>query len=225
MIVMAFGMCVSGLFFSFFKGWYFSLILLIYFPVMLIAAIGVGMSFSVGFSENMKAYGQSAGYAEQALNAIKVVFAFGQEEKEAQNYEKYLNRARKVGVKTHFWGGLATGFFFFSLYGYFTWALFSGSYMITWKEMNDNTGKLYSSGDILACFLGIVYGVFSLGLAAPNVQSLTEGRVAGKMAFDIIDRHPAIPLNDPAAIKVDPKKLVGKIEFRNVTFTYPTRPG
>ena len=80
---MAVGMSVAGLFFSFFKGWYFSLILLIYFPVMLIAGIGVGMSFSVGFSENMKAYGQSAGYAEQALNAIKVVFAFGQEEKEA----------------------------------------------------------------------------------------------------------------------------------------------
>ena len=45
------------------------------------------------------------------------------------------------------------------------------------------------------------------------------------MAYDIIDRLPAIPLNDSNAIKVDPKKLVGKIEFRNVTFTYPTRPG
>ena len=54
---MAFGMSVAGLFFSFFKGWYFSFILLIYFPVMLFAGIGVGMSFSVGFSENMKAYG------------------------------------------------------------------------------------------------------------------------------------------------------------------------
>ena len=168
-IIMAFGMSVAGLLFSFFKGWYFSLILLIYFPVMLIAGICVGISFSIGFSENMKAYGQSAGYAEQALNAIKVVFAFGQEEKEAQNYEKYLNRARKVGIKTHTFGGLATGFFFFSLYGYFTWAFYSGSFMITRKEWNDNTDKFYTSGDILACFLGIVYGVFSLGLAAPNI--------------------------------------------------------
>lgn len=37
----------------------------------------ITISFSKGFEENMKAYGQSAGYAEQALNAIKVVFAFG----------------------------------------------------------------------------------------------------------------------------------------------------
>ncbi len=75
---------------------------------------------------------------------------------------------------------------------------------MTWKRFNDNTGKLYSSGDILACFLGIVYGVFSLGLVAPNIQSLTEGRVAGKMAFDIIDRNPSIPLDEIEAVRVDP---------------------
>jgi len=34
--------------------------------------------------------------------------------------------------------------------------------------------------------------MFSLGMAAPNIKAVTEGRVAGKMAFDIIDRKPAI---------------------------------
>ena len=77
----------------------------------------------------------------------------------------------------------------------------------------------------MSCFLGIVYGMFSLGLAASNIQALTEGRVAGKMAFDVIDRIPAIPLNDTKAYKIDHNKVVGRIEFRNVTFTYPTRPG
>lgn len=75
----------------------------------------------------------------------------------------------------------------------------------------------------MSCFLGIVYGAFSLGLAAPNMKAITEGRVAGKMAYDVIERVPAIPLNDKNAIKVD--KVNGRIEFKNVTFTYPTRPG
>jgi ATP-binding cassette subfamily B (MDR/TAP) protein 1 len=88
---------------------------------------------------------------------------------------------------------------------------------------NDNSGKLYTSGDILSCFLGIVYGAFSLGLAAPNFKAITEGRVAGKMAYDIIERIPAIPLNDTNAKHLD--KVTGRIEFKNVTFTYPTRPG
>jgi hypothetical protein len=61
---------------------------------------------------------------------------------------------------------------------------------------NWNSGKDYSSGDIMACFLGIVYGAFSLGLAAPNFKSLTEGKVAGKMAYDIIERVPEININE-----------------------------
>ena len=80
--VMAFAMSLSGLFFSFFKGWYFSALLLAFFPFMLLASVAIGVALSSGISENMKAYGQSAGYAEQALSAIKVVFAFGQEETE-----------------------------------------------------------------------------------------------------------------------------------------------
>ena len=49
----------------------------------------------------------------------------------------------------------------------------------------------------MACFLGIVYGVFSLGIAAPNFKAIAEGRVAGKLAFDVIERQPLIILDDP----------------------------
>ncbi len=75
----------------------------------------------------------------------------------------------------------------------------------------------------MACFLGIVYGAFSLGLAAPNFKAITEGKVAGKMAYDIIDRVPDINSNDNRGKIIDAPK--GRIEFKNVSFTYPTRPG
>jgi len=48
----------------------------------------------------MLAYSQSAGYAEQALSAIKVVSAFGMESLEAKNYKKYLDRAKNAGLKS-----------------------------------------------------------------------------------------------------------------------------
>ena len=41
------------------------------------------------------------------------------------------------------------------------------------------------------------------------------------MAFDVIDRIPAVLPNDPLAKKVD--NLHGAIEFRNVNFSYPSR--
>lgn len=40
-----------------------------------------------------------------------------------------------------------------------------------------------------------MYGVFSLGTAAPNFKAIAEGRVAGKLAFDIMEREPAIKID------------------------------
>jgi len=45
--------------------------------------------------------------------------------------------------------------------------------------------------------------------------------VAGKIVFDIIDRVPLIKLDEPG--KKEVKTLNGLIEFKNVTFAYPSR--
>jgi ATP-binding cassette, subfamily B (MDR/TAP), member 1 len=126
------------------------------------------------------------------LNAIKVVQAFGQEDTEISNYDKYLGRAKSTGVRTHMKTGLAVAGFFFVMFGYYAYAFFTGSFLITKQIDNSNSGKIYTSGDILSCFFGIVFGVFSLGMATPNIKAITEGRVAGKIAYDIIDRKPKI---------------------------------
>lgn len=51
----------------------------------------------------------------------------------------------------------------------------------------------------MSCFFGVVFGVMSIGMATPNIKAVAEGKVAGKMAYDIIDRIPKIPLDDPTA--------------------------
>jgi ATP-binding cassette subfamily B (MDR/TAP) protein 1 len=109
----------------------------------------------------------------------------------------------KTGITTHMMGALAIGGFFLTLYGYYSYSFYVGSYMVTESIVNKNSGKVYTSGDIMACFLGLVYGIFSLGLATPNFKALSEGRVAGKMAYDIIERKPQIDLDDPKAKNVE----------------------
>ena len=74
----------------------------------------------------------------------------------------------------------------------------------------------------MSCFFGIIFGMFSLGMATPNIKAVLEGRAAGKMAFDIIDRKPAIDQDDPKVKKLS--DLKGEIEFKNVDFYYPSRP-
>jgi len=76
-VLFAMFMSVSGLALAFTRGWLFSFILFGAFPIIVLATALIGKSIEAGTRDNLKAYGQSAGYAEQALNAIKVVQAFG----------------------------------------------------------------------------------------------------------------------------------------------------
>jgi ATP-binding cassette subfamily B (MDR/TAP) protein 1 len=61
-------------------------------------------------------------------------------------------------------------------------------------------------------------------MATPNIKAITEGKVAGKVAYDIIDRTPKILLDDPNSLELENTTISGHIEFKNVTFRYPTRP-
>ena len=113
-------------------------------------------------------------------------------------------------------------FFMLTMFGYYAYAFYTGSFLITEQVRNSNFGHLYTSGDILASFFGIMFGAFSLGMAAPNIKVVTEGRVAGKTAYEIIEREPKIKMDDSQAKPIG--DILGKIEFKNVTFRYPTRP-
>ena len=66
-----------GVTFSFYFGWIYTLILCGVLPVMALTGVVMSVSFEDGQTEKMKAYAQSAGYAEQALHAIRVVHTYG----------------------------------------------------------------------------------------------------------------------------------------------------
>ena len=116
--------------------------------------------------------------------------AFGQELKEADNYNRFLGRAKEAGTKVHFKGGAVIAIFFFFIFMVYGYAFYMGSVWIMEGFYNPINDGPYTSGDVLSCFFGVIFGMFSLGMAHPNIKAVAEGRVAGKMAFDIIDRVP-----------------------------------
>ena len=75
---------------AFILGWLYTLILFGMAPIIAATGFLEVLAMGDGFKEQMKSYGQSAGYAEQALQAIQVVHTYGQEALESKNYNKYL---------------------------------------------------------------------------------------------------------------------------------------
>jgi ATP-binding cassette subfamily B (MDR/TAP) protein 1 len=90
LIIMGISSFFIGFGVAFYLGWFMSVLLIGIFPLMLLAGGVFTSILSATMKEQMKAYAQSAGYAEQALSAIKVVHTYGQELLEMKNYRKYL---------------------------------------------------------------------------------------------------------------------------------------
>jgi ATP-binding cassette subfamily B (MDR/TAP) protein 1 len=96
-----------------------------------------------------------------------------------------------------------------------------------------------NAGQVVNVFLAILIGSFSLALLAPEMQgefyfrpqlmcflisilAITHGRGAAAKLFVTIERIPKIDSADPGGLK--PETVVGKINFEDIKFSYPSRP-
>lgn len=70
----------------------------------------------------------------------------------------------------------------------------------------------------------VTLGALNLGTCGPYVRAIQEGRVAGALAFDIIDHVPKVNSRETGKKKVSKETLKGEIKFDNINFTYPLRP-
>ena len=50
-----------------------------------------------------------------------------------------------------------------------------GSVWIYHRIYNQTYDRIYTAGDVLSVFFGIVFGMFSMGMATPNIKAVSEG--------------------------------------------------
>ena len=179
-------MSFMGFFVAFFIGWKFALVCLGIFPFLFIGMMVMGSLMKAGIASQIKAYNKGGAYAEQALNSIRIVSAFGQEEAEERNFTRFLESTRKSGHKNSCKSSLGMAIFYGIIFGGYAYGLSIGGIFVNNKIMKGD--ERYNSGDIIAIFFGIIFGVFALGMAAPNIKALGEGRVNAASALKIINR-------------------------------------
>jgi ABC-type multidrug transport system fused ATPase/permease subunit len=138
-VVMSWSGFILGFVFAFIIGWLYTCILFGMAPLIGFTGILMTLSMESGMIEQMKSYGQSAGYAEQALSAIKVVHTYGQECLELKNYTKYLERAQITAHKQCTKQALGIGGLFGSFFLLYAYAFIFGG-MLRWNEVESSPG-------------------------------------------------------------------------------------
>lgn len=153
----------------------------------------------------------------EALTGITSVKAFTNESLEISKYDTVVSEIRKYGVKY----GIMRGAFF----AFIITCIFGSIFFILYQMlllMNDPNGSLTSENFGIFMMLSLFVAA-SLGGLPEQLASIQRALGATDRVFEIIDEtHEDINLAHVRSSNL--KRLSGDIEFKNIAFTYPTRP-
>jgi ATP-binding cassette subfamily B protein len=151
---------------------------------------------------------------DEVLGAMKIVQAFGQEDREAGRFSSAVENAfstAKTRIRTR---AFLTAILIFMMFGAIT--------LVMWQGALDVQAGRMTGGAIAAFVLtgGFVAGAF--GALSEVYGDLVRTSGAAQRLSELLNEQPGIaaPAN-PVAL---PQPAQGNVEFDHVTFRYPTRP-
>ncbi|EGD72703.1 ATP-binding cassette transporter subfamily B member 1 [Salpingoeca rosetta] len=208
------GMFLAGYVVGFVYGWKLTLVTTGMVPLIAIGSAIMGKYIAQASSGGQGFYAAAGSVADEVIRMIRTVIAFDTQDREVERYHKELEGARKAGERGGLIQGCGMGFTFMMIYLTYAVTFWFGSYLV-------GEGDL-TAGQVLTVFFSVIIAATSIGQATPNIKVMAAGRGAARAIFDIIDRPSEIDsLSEEGTV---PSKLTGHIRFKDVDFTYPTRP-
>ncbi|XP_040208751.1 ATP-dependent translocase ABCB1-like [Rana temporaria] len=207
---------LSGIIIGFVYGWKLTLVILSVSPLLGVSA-AIWTKLVASFtSKELQAYAKAGAVAEEILTTIRTVIAFNGQQKAIDKYDANLIDARNVGVKKSVTLNVSMGLSQFLIFGAYALAFWYGTRLTVEEPEN------YSIGKVLIVFFSVLVGTFTLGQVSPNLESISSAQGAAFEIYKIINKPRHIDSDSPEGNK--PDKLTGHIDFKNIHFTYPSRP-
>ncbi|KAA0059377.1 ABC transporter B family member 19-like [Cucumis melo var. makuwa] len=205
---------ICGYVVGFLRSWKVSLVVFSVTPLMMFCGIAYKAIYVGLTSKEEASYRKAGGVAEQAISSIRTVFSFVAEDNLGAKYAELLENSVPFGKRIGFSKGVGMGVIY--LVTYSTWALafWYGAILVARKEI--------TGGDAIACFFGVNVGGRGLALSLSYFAQFAQGTVAAGRVFTIIDRVPEIDSYSPMGRTL--RNVRGRIEFKGVSFSYPSRP-
>ncbi|XP_059633645.1 putative multidrug resistance protein [Cornus florida] len=159
------------------------------------------------------AYGVAGGIAEQATSSIRTVYSYVGERQTLDRFSRALEKSMDLGVKQGLTKGLLIGSMgmIYAVWAFQSWV---GSILVT--RRGESGGRIFISG---VC---VILGGVSIMNALPNLSFISEATTASTRISEMINRTPAIDSEDGRGKVL--AHVRGEIEFKDVSFTYPSRP-
>ncbi|XP_056139117.1 ATP-binding cassette sub-family B member 9 [Lampris incognitus] len=198
--------------FMFGMSWKLTLVTIMGFPFIGIISKVYGEYYKRLTKEVQTAFAEANKVAEETISAMRTVRSFANEDREADSYYArlmvifQLNKKQALAYACYMWSSCI------SELALQTAVLYYGGHLVV-------TGQM--SGGTLISF--VIYEL-ELGECLESISSvytgLMQGVGAAEKVFEYLDREPKHPLDGKEA----PDTCTGLVEFKDITFAYPTRP-
>ncbi|KAF7128948.1 hypothetical protein RHSIM_Rhsim10G0040700 [Rhododendron simsii] len=144
----------------------------------------------------------------------RTVYSYVGESKALNSYSEAIQHTLRLGYKA----GMAKGLGLGCTHGmiFISWAL------VFWYASLFIREGLTDGGKAFTAILSAVIGGMSLAQSLSNLGAFSKGKAAGYKLMKMIKQRPTI-IQDPSNGKCL-AEFSGKIEFKDVTFSYPSRP-
>jgi ATP-binding cassette subfamily B (MDR/TAP) protein 1 len=218
----------TGLGLGFHYSWQLTLLVLSIGPA--VAILGAIISFSSGSLEKdaTDALGEAGGCSTEVLNSIRIVVAYGGQRQESQRYSILVEKVKRAYMRKGWWVAAGLGAFFMCMFSAYAYSMYVGGTLIRKDRVKafclppvGPTDECLTGGRVVQTFFVVITALFSFGQTVPGIVALTSAQVAAAKMLKVIRRVPVIDSSSSNGITTP---IEGRIEFRDVSFVYPSRP-
>jgi ABC-type multidrug transport system fused ATPase/permease subunit len=214
---------IVGLIIAFYKSWLLTLVMLAISPTIFACVLFLVCSLRKPMIGARKTYEKAGGAAEEMLYNIKTVASFSNFEFEIHRFNRMIDLVHYFDRQKAYRLGLSIGGVLFFIYLTFFVALVYTRKLIGDEVWNDNSNSPFTLGETVTVVFSTLIAILSIGLTAPNVKIIQESAIASSDYFTLYEREPQMDFSQ--SVEMPPRDQVnGRIEFRNVCFSYPSDP-
>jgi ABC-type multidrug transport system fused ATPase/permease subunit len=195
--------------------WKLTLFMLAILPGMMLLAVFFGR-FIRRYSKQVQGeVAKSNTIVEETLQGIQIVKTYTNEFLEIKRYRERTKEIADIGMKGGKYRGAFSAFMIFGLFGAMVAVIWKGSTLMADGVID--AGQLFS----FVIYSGFIGG--TIGGLANVITQIQKFIGATEELFDIF-KEVEEQLTDLTEVS-QPEHLRGKIEIRNLSFSYPSRPG
>lgn len=188
-------------------------------PLMVAGSFAQMRALRTNTDKSQQSIAQAGGVAVQAITGIRTVTAFNMSPKLLALYSAALRKPMLLGIRNALLRGLTLGLSQFVTLGAYGLLFWYGTTLVLDAPPEDR-GRAFQR--MLRSLMAVTMSAQGIGQNTSFLGDQAAANSAAARIFAVVDRRPAIDSTGEGGEAL--AKVEGKVEFRQVDFTYPARP-